>query len=262
MSAASQVVPIIPVISKADTMTDRELALYRAEINNMLANPNKFFVQRNMPVLEINVFNFANAISDSLAIGNLPLAVTCSRDSGPCDNPAFLASLGLEDVAQNPSQPVRQYKWGSVYPLNRGHSDLIVLKRLLLGDKVESLYSMLDDSYKRYVQFCSNFEENDKQVQLAVQDVCSAVAPYLEYDNSVKARVALGSAKSVMHTLTEENKMLAERLTEVERDKAELLERLRSARVYRESRSARDPRDAKSHAQAQAQVENSIKAVV
>lgn len=237
MSAVSQIVPIIPVISKADTMTDRELAIYRTEINNMLANPNKFFVQRNMPVLEVSVFNFANAITDSLAVGNLPLAVTCSRESEPCDNPGFLASLGLEEVAQNPSQPVRQYKWGSVYPLNRGHSDLIVLKRLLLGDKVESLYSMLDDSYSRYVQFCSNFEENDKQVQLAVQDVCSVVGPYLEYDNSVKARVALGSAKSVMHTLTEENKMLAERLAEVERDKAELVDRLRSTRIHRESRS-------------------------
>lgn len=56
-----------------------------------------------------------------------------------------------------------------MYPLNRSHSDLIVLKRLLLGDRVESLYAMLDDSYKRYMAFCASFEESGKQLQMVVQ---------------------------------------------------------------------------------------------
>lgn len=51
--------------------------------------------------------------------------------------------------------------------------------------------------------------------------------PYLEYDNSVKARTALSSAKSAMTILTEENRMLAERLAEVEAEKAEIVETLR-----------------------------------
>lgn len=238
MSAVSQIVPIIPVISKADTMTDQELAAYRTEINSMLANPNKFVITRNMPLLEVSVFQFDSVITDSLAMGELPLAVTCSRDSEPCDNPAFLAALGLDDIT-NPIQPVRQYQWGAVYPLNRGHSDLIVLKRLLLGDRVESLYAMLDDSYQRYIQFCSSFEDNDKQVQLVVQDACAAAAAYLEYDNSVKARVALATAKSVMQTLAEENKMLAERLADVEREKAELAERLKVGKVHSQGRLVR-----------------------
>lgn len=231
MSAVSQIVPIIPVISKADTMTDSELVLYRAELQSMFSNPNSYFNKRNMPLLEVSVFVFEHSITDSLAMGSTPLAVTCSKDMELCDNPEFLAALGLECAADNPTQPVRQYKWGAVYPLNRGHSDLIVLKRLLLGDRVDSLYAMLDESYQRYVQFCSNYEENDKQVQLAVQDVCCAVAPYLEYDNSAKARVALGSAKSVMYTLTEENRLLAARLAEVERAKTELIEKLRFGKV-------------------------------
>lgn len=56
-----------------------------------------------------------------------------------------------------------------MYPLNRSHSDLIVLKRLLLGDRVESLYAMLDDSYSRYMAFCNAFEESGKQLQMVVQ---------------------------------------------------------------------------------------------
>lgn len=56
------------------------------------------------------------------------------------------------------------------------HSDLIVLKRLLLGDRVESLYAMLDDSYSRYVAFCTAFEESGKQLQMVVQDACQVSA--------------------------------------------------------------------------------------
>jgi septin family protein len=65
-------------------------------------------------------------------------------------DPAFLNNIGLapEELGGEAKQPVRSYQWGCCYPLNRGHSDLILLKRLLLGDQVESLYAMLDDSYK------------------------------------------------------------------------------------------------------------------
>jgi hypothetical protein len=51
--------------------------------------------------------------------------------------------------------------------------------------------------------------------------------PYLEYDNSVKARTALSSAKSAMTILTDENRMLAERLAEVEAEKEQIIEKLR-----------------------------------
>ncbi|KAF8067209.1 glpF [Scenedesmus sp. PABB004] len=219
-------VPIIPIIAKADCMTDRELAAYRAELSSMLSAPNKYLSGRNLPQLEVSVFNFAAPIVESLQMRSLPLAVSCSRDSEACDDPGFLASLGLEPGA-NPSQPVRHYRWGAVYPLNRGHSDLIVLKRLLLGDRVESLYAMLDDAFDRYVAFCAAFEENDKQLALIVQDACQAGSPYLEVDNSAKARTALASAKSAMTILADENRLLAERLAQVEKEKAELGERLR-----------------------------------
>ncbi|KAF6246111.1 Septin-domain-containing protein [Scenedesmus sp. NREL 46B-D3] len=139
MAAISQLVTIIPVIGKSDAMTEAELTAYRAEVLQMLAQPNKFVAARNLPQLEVSLFSFAESVLTDLGMckSQLPIAVVTSRDSEPCDDPAFLESLGLSDV-QSPMQPVRYYRWGACYPLNRGHSDLIVLKRLLLGDRVEA----------------------------------------------------------------------------------------------------------------------------
>lgn len=61
---------------------------------------------------------------------------------------ALLKDLGLESATSGVSQPVRKYKWGTAYTLSRDHSDLLLLKRLLMGDRVDSLYAMLDESYR------------------------------------------------------------------------------------------------------------------
>jgi hypothetical protein len=62
---------------------------------------------------------------------------------------ALLADLGLDpSTVKGVPQPVRKYKWGTAYTLNRDHSDLLLLKRLMMGDRVDSLYAMLDESYR------------------------------------------------------------------------------------------------------------------
>lgn len=143
---------IVPVISKADTMTEAELNTYRAEVMAMLQQPGRFVGARNLPPLEVNLFQFAEGILKELGTNakSLPVAVVCSREQEALKDPAFLTTIGLapEEMGGEAKQPVRTYSWGNCYPLNRGHSDLILLKRLLLGDQVESLYAMLDDSYK------------------------------------------------------------------------------------------------------------------
>jgi hypothetical protein len=82
---------------------------------------------------------------------------------------SLLSQLGLQTNSEKVQQPVRLYKWGQAYALNRAHSDLIVLKRLLLGDRVDSLYAMLDESYRHYVAFCDQYEEAGQQLPLIVQ---------------------------------------------------------------------------------------------
>lgn len=80
---------------------------------------------------------------------------------------SLLTQLGLSQ--SEVEQPVREYKWGAAYALNREHSDLIILKRLLLGDRVDSLYAMLDESYAKYVAFCDQYEDAGRQLPLVVQ---------------------------------------------------------------------------------------------
>lgn len=60
-----------------------------------------------------------------------------------------------------------------------------------------------------------------------LQDVCQVGSPHLEYDDYAKAKVALDSAKAAMTTLSEENRMLAERLAAAEKEKKQMMERLR-----------------------------------
>jgi septin family protein len=138
-TAAAPQVTIIPVIAKADTMTEGELAAYRHEVNAMLAAPSKVVGARHLPALDVSLFGFGEGALAALGgdKGRLPLAVVCSRDS---------EALGAQAGARQ--QPVRAYRWGSCYPLNAAHSDLVLLKRLLLGDQVDSMYAMLDDSYR------------------------------------------------------------------------------------------------------------------
>jgi len=114
-----------------------------------LRNPNQGMPSgtKNLPQLEPALFAFTETLLADLGVdsSHLPLAVVASRDIEPCP-PQTLVGV---DSLVNPTQPVRSYKWGICYPLNREHSDLILIKRLLLGDGNESLYTMLDDAYTR-----------------------------------------------------------------------------------------------------------------
>uniref|UniRef100_A0A383VIX7 Septin-type G domain-containing protein n=2 Tax=Tetradesmus obliquus TaxID=3088 RepID=A0A383VIX7_TETOB len=220
MSALSQLVTVIPVVAKADTMTDEELATFRQEIRTRLAAPFKYVHSKTLAPLEFNKFAFDECVMSALGLKDdmMPLAIITSNKHEPVEDASLLSQLGLHANSEKVEQPVRQYKWGQAYALNREHSDLIVLKRLLLGDRVDSLYAMLDQSYKRYVEFCEQYEEAGNQLPLIVQDelACSA---YLEYDDYSNAKSALDAAQQAMSTLMAENKVLVERLNSLEREK-------------------------------------------
>jgi len=227
MAAVSQLTSVIPVIGKSDTMTEGELSAYRAEVMGMLKNPSKYVDSKSLPQLQVSLFRFAEQVLNDLGVEKamMPVAIVTSRDTEAVTDTALLSAMGVTGPC---SQPVRRYKWGDCYPLNRNHSDLILLKRLLLGDRVDSLYAMLDDSYLRYVQFCTTYEEAGKQLQLVVHDYCNLTCPHLEYDDYAKAKKALESAKLAMSALSEENKTLAERLSQSEKERKALADRLRA----------------------------------
>lgn len=219
ISAISQLVTVIPVVSKADTMTESELAQYRAEIRDMLSAPAKFAPSRSLPPLSFNGFEWSPEVMSTLGLDpqRMPLALVTSRDCDKVHSPALLSDLGLDPSSGGVSQPVRKYAWGTAYSLHREHSDLLLLKRLLMGDRVDSLYAMLDESYNRYTDFCAEYEQCGKQLPMLVQAACSLSTPYLEYDDYTKAQAALDAAQQAMASLMAENKSLLDRLSALER---------------------------------------------
>lgn len=53
---------MIPVIAKADTMTEKELAAYRAEVRAMLSAPSKYAPSKTLAPLDFNTFGFASQV--------------------------------------------------------------------------------------------------------------------------------------------------------------------------------------------------------
>lgn len=56
-------------------------------------------------------------------------------------------------------EPYRRYPWGTAFPLNRSHSDLIILKQLLTGHCNTAIYDLLDDSWKRACSFAEKYRK-------------------------------------------------------------------------------------------------------
>lgn len=74
--------------------------------------------------------------------------------------------LGPEESTQGPvGAPYRRYLWGIALPLDRDHSDLIILKQLLTGHQNRAVYGLLNDSWARAHAFYKRYEQL-KRVQL------------------------------------------------------------------------------------------------
>jgi septin family protein len=68
--------------------------------------------------------------------------------------------LGPEESSQGPvGQPYRRYLWGTALPMDRDHSDLIILKSLLFGHQNEALSQLFDDSWARAHAFYKSYEQ-------------------------------------------------------------------------------------------------------
>jgi len=205
-------------------MTEDELACYRQDITRMLQHPGKFVADKSLADIALRTFTMAHPVLKRVGLQQLPVAVNCSRHKEACSDESLLAMVGPHGLYRH-VQPVRQYPWGAVYPLAREHqSDLIPLKRLLLGDQVENLQALLDDSYKRYVSFCEEFEDYEQELQALVQDMWVLGRP-LEFDDYDTVRSCLEKAQTAKKKLQQENKQLAAKLKKAEAERKFLQER-------------------------------------
>lgn len=191
----------------------------------MLQDPAKAVPSTGLQDFSVRTFPMQPSVLKLLGLTQLPMAVNCSRHKEACSDEKLLGMVGPHGT-HRPVQPVRHYSWGAaVYPLSREHqSDLIPLKRLLLGDQIGTLQALLDDSYKRYVQFCEDYASYDEELQALVQETWVLAKP-LEYDDYPAVRVALEEMKAAKKVLQAENRRLRTQLAKAEAEVSERRER-------------------------------------
>ncbi|KAG1667630.1 hypothetical protein FOA52_001686 [Chlamydomonas sp. UWO 241] len=133
-------VPIVPIVTKADTMTIREATMYRAEVANRIANP-------MLPGIrdKINVFQFDR---DSLRRAGIP-------DSGAATPPFLVVASNDVNEELNSGEtplywPERRYPWGTAEAFNKDHSDLLSLRSLLLKEALEDVLKSKRSRYEAW----------------------------------------------------------------------------------------------------------------
>lgn len=141
MYELGQCVPILPVITKADTMTIREANLYRQEVANKIQNP---MVQGIKD--KINVFHFDRETLERAGVsdagsGNIPpFLVIASNDINE--------ELNLSDTPM--LWPERRYPWGTAEAFNPEHSDLLSLRALLMKEALEEISKTKRSRYETW----------------------------------------------------------------------------------------------------------------
>ncbi|KAG2430508.1 hypothetical protein HXX76_010031 [Chlamydomonas incerta] len=122
-------VPVVPVVTKADTMTIREANTYRTEVANRIANP-------MVPGIhdKINIFKFERDTLDRAGVQDQatphpPFLVIASND------------ISEELAAAEPPLfwPERRYPWGTAEAFNKEHSDLLAVRALLMKEALEEI---------------------------------------------------------------------------------------------------------------------------
>lgn len=133
-------VPVVPVVTKADTMTIREAGMYRTEVANKIANP-------MLPGIKdkINIFHFER---DTMARAGV-------NDSGT-PTPPFLV-IASNDINEDLNSgdpplywPERRYPWGIAEAFNKDHSDLLSLRGLLLKEALEEINKTKRQRYESW----------------------------------------------------------------------------------------------------------------
>ncbi|KAK9829836.1 hypothetical protein WJX72_008171 [[Myrmecia] bisecta] len=145
MVELGKVVPILPIITKADTMTIREAAAYRTEVYNKLQNPVTPGCKALSGVVgPVNVVPFDDATLERSGLRPQqhmpPFLVVCSNE------------VSQEKLAQEPPLfwPERTYPWGTSEAFNPEHSDLLLLRTLLLKEACEELSAAKRTRYQHW----------------------------------------------------------------------------------------------------------------
>jgi len=130
MAELSKLVPVVPVIMKADTMTIHEAQVFRQEVHARLNNPGVPGIRGKIPVFSFSPQAMERAGMPSGAACNCPpFVVIASND----------INQGMLHGEVPMYWPERAYKWGTAEAYNPEHSDLLALRALLMSEAVEEV---------------------------------------------------------------------------------------------------------------------------
>lgn len=140
MAELGKVVPILPLVTKADSMTIREAAAYRREVYRKLQNPQTAGPPGSAALSSIpaaiNVFTFEDATLERAGLLQ-------SHQSQSVPPFLIVASNDLNQERLRGDEavfwPERAYPWGTSEAFNPQHSDLLHLRLLLLKEACDEL---------------------------------------------------------------------------------------------------------------------------
>ncbi|KAF5841669.1 septin-like protein [Dunaliella salina] len=150
-----QYVPLVPVITKADTMTIREATSYRNEVDTKLSNPMIPGVKD-----KINVFKFERDTMERAGI---------TDHATPTPPFLIVASNDINEDLNTGDPPVfwpeRRYPWGTAEAFNREHSDLLGLRALLLKEALEEVNKTKRQRYEGWRRKALNAARNGRRLR-------------------------------------------------------------------------------------------------
>eukprot|EP00977_Amphora_coffeiformis_P009011 scaffold2043_cov166-Amphora_coffeaeformis.AAC.10 len=123
---------IIPVIAKADTLTNEELTYYRSELTKAFARE------------EIEPYNFDNKRPGMIAGGNTN-NTELYKDGILPESRGRRAGEALAIISRD-----GKYPWGEIRSVNPVHSDLILVRDLLLSQHTQTFVEMARNKYGDY----------------------------------------------------------------------------------------------------------------
>ncbi|BDA49236.1 probable Septin-7 [Coccomyxa sp. Obi] len=130
MVQLADLVPVVPVLAKADSMTVEELRDFRRHVQDALAHAGRAHKKDLLHAFSEEALDAAGA----------------RRDAPPF---AIVASTTM-DLSVGRFWPVRRYPWGTCEALSSVHSDVGALKRLLFEEGYEELKAATEERYYHY----------------------------------------------------------------------------------------------------------------